>query len=89
MIVLNRLIARTDFEAMRLRDGALSGRVRVLFFESDEQPPPVRVPELVTNVEVVHIAGRHVEALQRAMTEDEGCTLATRLQRFFAASRSW
>ena len=77
-----QLVSATDNEAFRLAAGVLSSAVCVLFLESEESlNVPDRVQDLVARVEVMHIAGRHVDALQSIASGEAACTLAMKIGR--------
>jgi hypothetical protein len=85
--LLAKMIDSSDFEPFKLTGGALSERVRVLCLQSDEplDNVPVRIQDLATNVEVVHIEGLHMRALQRITREQPAREMAKKFETFLAA----
>ena len=79
---LQRIIAHTDYESFRLKNGVLSERAHVLFLRSDQPPPQVQLPELAVNVEVVHIPGLHVTALKQIAHGEPARAMARRFEIF-------
>jgi len=67
-----------------MRHSMLARGLRVLYVESEEPMGLERVRELAFHVDVVHIEGWHVEALQRVSRGEGAHTLARKIDAFLA-----